>query len=70
MIKLFCDRCEKEASRLFEIKIPTKETAFGFETESKNVCKECEKEANKIYEQLREIRFILFQNFIKGADTE
>lgn len=67
MIKLYCDRCEKECERLEEIKVPTEKTLGGFSTKCINVCDECKKEYDNIIDKLTDIRFVLFSDFMKGG---
>lgn len=65
MIKHYCDRCgvECEGRDLAIIKIPTKRTKTGFETEPLDVCPTCEKEYMQIIDTLTDIRFIMFDKF-------
>ena len=65
MIKHFCDRCGKEAKRTVHIKIPKEKLGDGnFTTTPIEVCDDCEKEFVKIIDQLIDIRFILFDDFM------
>ncbi len=70
MTKHYCDRCGKECEKLEMIKIPTQKTRFGFETRPGYVCGSCEEEYNNIINKITDIRFILFRDFMKGADDE
>ncbi len=69
MIKCFCDRCGKECAELKTIKIPDKKASFGnFSTRELQVCSECEQEHIILLDKLRDIRFILYRDFMKGGE--
>lgn len=71
MIKKFCDRCGKECTTLFEIKIPCEKTSHGlFKTNTSSVCHECEKQYDNILDKLVDIRFIMFADFMKCGVQE
>lgn len=69
MTKYYCDRCGVECGDLNTIKIPTKRTSFGFETEPMEVCASCQKEYDRIIDALIDIRFLMFEKFfeLKGG---
>ena len=67
MIKYYCDRCGKESPRLADVIIPNIKGSLSFEGKTVHLCPDCEKEANDIYNKLTDIRFILFDGFIKGG---
>lgn len=69
MTKYFCDRCGKECVKLSEIKVPHEKASFGnFSTRGIQVCSECEKEHIVLLEKLRDIRFIIYSDFMKGGE--
>lgn len=65
MIKIYCDRCGRETRCTGKIRIPTKKTIGGFETEEKDVCNDCGREYDEIISQLTDIRFVLFKSFME-----
>lgn len=66
MIKYFCDRCGKEVGKTIQIKVPKEKLNSGdFSTTSVQVCDDCKKEFDKIIDKLIDIRFILFNDFMK-----
>ena len=67
MTKYYCDRCGKESKLLHDIKIPNTKNSIGFETKTIAVCISCEEEANRLYDKLTDIRFVLFNDFMKGG---
>ena len=68
MTKTYCDRCGKEIERATRIRIPTKKTSGGFETEDREVCKGCEIDYARIISQLTDIRFVLFEGFMENGN--
>lgn len=69
MVKFYCDRCKKETKKLVEIKIPTqKREHHSFSTEPYQVCVDCESEYDNIIDKLTDIRFILFNGFMRKED--
>lgn len=67
MTKFFCDRCGKECKSLTDIKIPHIKHSYSFEVRTVQVCSTCEQEANNINSKLTDIRFVLFDDFMKGG---
>ncbi len=65
MAKYYCDRCGKESEMLHEIKVPTQKSAYSFDTKPYEVCADCENEYDKIIDKLTDIRFALFEGFIR-----
>lgn len=66
MIKYFCDRCGKEVRKTIQINVPKEKLKYGdFTTTSIEVCDDCKKEFDKIIDKLIDIRFILFNDFMK-----
>lgn len=71
MTKYFCDRCGKESDKLEEIHIPDKKTIAGsFMTKPIQVCRNCEQEHNVILDKCVDIRFILYEGFMKGCGKQ
>lgn len=69
MVKFYCDRCGKESERLHEIKIPTQKRKYhNFDTKPYNVCVDCENEYDNIIGKLTDIRFILFDGFMRKEE--
>ena len=69
MTKYFCDRCGKECIELKTIKVPYKKGSFGnFSTRELQVCSECEKEHVILLDKVRDIRFILYRDFMEGSE--
>lgn len=69
MIKFYCDRCGKESEKLYEIKIPTQKRKYhNFDTKIYQVCADCENEYDNIIGKLVDIRFILFDGFIRKEE--
>lgn len=69
MIKFYCDRCKKETEKLVEIKIPTVKNNYGsFDTKPCQVCVGCQREYNDIICKLTDIRFVLFDGFMRKED--
>ncbi len=69
MIKFYCDRCKKETEKLVEIKIPTVKNNYGgFDTKLYQVCVDCESEYDDIIGKLTDIRFVLFDGFMRKED--
>lgn len=66
MIKFYCDRCGKESKKLHEIKIPTQKRKYNnFDTKIYQVCADCENEYDNIIGKLVDIRFVLFDGFMR-----
>ena len=67
MTKYFCDRCGKESEKLTKIRIPDKKQPHinSFSTKSICVCSDCENEFDNLINKLTDIRFILFDDFMK-----
>ena len=68
MVKYFCDRCGKEAKNLVQIQVPKEkhDKYGGFNVEPIHVvCSNCKREFDNIISKLTDIRFILFNDFIK-----
>lgn len=71
MTKFYCDRCGKESKKLYEIKIPTQKRKYNsFDTESYQVCVDCENEYDNIIDKLIDIRFVLFNGFMRKEDEK
>lgn len=69
MVKFYCDRCGKENEKLHEIKIPTqKREHHSFDTKPYQVCVECKNEYDNIIDKLTDIRFVLFDGFMRKED--
>lgn len=69
MVKFYCDRCGKESEKLHEIKIPThKREHHNFDTKPCQVCADCENEYYQIIDKLTDIRFVLFDGFMRKED--
>ena len=79
MTKHFCDRCGKECEKLVGVKIPDKrgvsdtgsyyrEGRSMFCAKDVELCSDCEEAANDIYKKLVDIRFALFDGFVKGYE--
>lgn len=69
MIKFYCDRCGKESEKLYEIKIPTQKREHNsFSTKPYQVCADCESEYDNIIDKLTDIRFVLFNGFMRKED--
>lgn len=65
MTKYFCDRCGIESKKLSDIQIPKQKIRYGFETKTIQVCDNCKNEYDNINVKLVDIRFILFDDFLK-----
>lgn len=66
MKKYFCDRCGKEVEYTRRILVPREKTSrMNFSTTPMYVCCDCENEFDKILSKLIDIRFILFNDFMK-----
>ena len=69
MVKFYCDRCGRESEELNQIKIPTQKTAYNtFNTKPYQVCVDCENQYNNIIDKLTDIRFVLFDGFMRKDD--
>ena len=67
MTKHFCDRCGKECQSLAEIKIPAEKVIGGFSTKPVQVCTDCKKEYDDRIRKCIDIRFVIFDGFMKGG---
>jgi len=66
MVKFYCDRCGKESEKLHEIQIPTqKSSSHSFYTQHCQVCIDCKSEYDNIIDKLTDIRFVLFNGFMR-----
>ena len=66
MIKRFCDRCNKEVEYTRKILIPCEKTScMSFSTTPMSVCCDCENKFYNIIDKLIDIKFILFNDFMK-----
>ena len=66
MTKYFCDRCGKEIKKRIQVNVPKEKLGDGnFSTTPIEICEDCEKEFVKIIDKLIDIRFTLFNDFMK-----
>jgi len=73
--KNFCDRCNKECKTLHKVKIPDRESPVKYRDSSfcvkiVELCDSCKSEADNLYNKLTDIRFILFDDFMKGGEGD
>lgn len=69
MVKFYCDRCGKEVENLIEIKIPATKKNYGsYDTKSCQVCAGCKRAYDDISVKATDIRFILFDGFMRKED--
>ena len=68
VVKYYCDRCGKETKNLEQISVPSEKKRNSFLPKLFQVCPECEKEYDDIINKLTDIRFVLFDGFMRKED--
>ena len=66
MIKLYCDRCGKECSELFDVSVPIEKTGkLDFRAKPIKVCPDCANLANRLFDISIDVKLSLFNNFFE-----